>query len=278
MARFRPQSKEKYVGNAKAAERIARYLNKVTGLEASVERSKLSASTYVYVDDMEDLKAKSYKIRIAQHDLPEQYAWDTPNLTIDADGWRSAVEKAARFFGREVPKMKNPIPQNGTRIGDAQELYQKFHGKPSTQTVEVEHKVIVREHLSQLGILNEMTLHLVTGDKVVLSFVNEGPESIILAASPDGKQLYLEGGDQSLDLGKLKLSGAQWVRDIMVIGILKKLQYRTRKGFDDFELIDYYHRLGEETKVEPVLVYDNLNETMLIAGGQYEIKDVGIVN
>lgn len=113
---------------------------------------------------------------------------------------------------------------------------------------------------------------------MTLGFDADSEDPVELTVSEDGMQLYLVGGDQSVDLDSIGMGGRKWVRDSMVLGVLKKITYRTQKDFDKFETIDYYHRLGEETKVRPRLLYDTLNKTLSIAGGQYRVERPGIIN
>ena len=96
-------------------------------------------------------------------------------------------------------------------------------------------------------------------------------DTVFLAANKSGTQVYFVGGDQSLDLDKLKFTG-DWVKPSMVIGVMYELTYRTRKKFDKFELTDYYHALGEETGDQPMLMYDSLSPHCAVSGGKYKIK------
>lgn len=93
----------------------------------------------------------------------------------------------------------------------------------------------------------------------------------VLASNENGDQLYIEGGDQSLDLAAIHMDG-KWVHDSIVIGDILEITYRTQKDFDKFETIDYFHKLGEVTGKMPQLRYDNLNQKLYIDGGQYFIK------
>lgn len=74
------------------------------------------------------------------------------------------------------------------------------------------------------------------------------------------------------------MGAEKWKRDRMILGVLYELTYRTEKNFDHFKLTEYFHKLGEETKQKPMLEYDTLNDHLSVAGGQYHVKDVGIVN
>ena len=179
---------------------------------------------------------------------------------------------------------------------EADALFHSFHGEPSDELIDVEEEIEIPDSLAVLGQLVEIKVELESGGKeIALEFqapldAEENPgtsrrqnhpdsDIALLCSSPDGKQLYIRGGDQSLDLDALKMGpGTKWYRDSMVIGTITEITYRTQKHFDQFRTIDYYHKLGEKTKVEPLLTYDVKNELLSIAGGQYEVKPEGIVN
>lgn len=169
-------------------------------------------------------------------------------------------------------------PNNPTEFQESDRLYKDFHGKPPTQTTEVRTVVSSRSDLAELGDLAEMDVHLMTDEKVRIQFPINGRGTILLCSSPDGRQLYLEGGNQTVDLRQLGMSGRDWVRDQMCLGVVLMVTYRTEKGFDKFQLTDYFHKLGEVTGQRPVLNYDTINHLLTISGGQYEVRPEGIVN
>ena len=162
----------------------------------------------------------------------------------------------------------------------AQDMYESFHGKPATSQVLVKEEYHVHEHLATLGVLVSFRVATVTGlDAEVESSdaagdfdeVGADDKTVFLASNEQGTQLYFVGGDQSLDLARLKFTG-DLVKDDMVIGILYEVTYRTRKKFDKFQLTEYYHELGEETGDQPFLRYDSLSPHLAISGGKYKIK------
>jgi hypothetical protein len=157
----------------------------------------------------------------------------------------------------------------------AAEMYETFHGKPSEEILEVGETVRFHENLAALGELVEMKVATLTKKDVELDFTDSG---CMLCSNENGTQLYVVGGDQSIDLDKIGFTGAKGEKDLITIGVLYELTYRTEKGFDKFKLTDYYHELGEETGFQPMLVYDAMNEFILISGGEYKIKAEGIVN
>jgi hypothetical protein len=108
-----------------------------------------------------------------------------------------------------------------------------------------------------------------------------------LASSEDGRQLYIEGGDQSVDLAAFQMDGDNWVKDRMVLGQFSEpepgathtnkkrywnIAYQTRKEFDKFEDVIYQHDLGEDTRDRPYLEYEPRNKKLYVAGGRYYIK------
>ncbi len=117
-------------------------------------------------------------------------------------------------------------------------------------------------------------------------------DAVLLTSNEEGTQLYLVGGDQSLDLSQLKLTE----KDSTVIGEAWGICYHTRKDFDDFKPTDYCHTFGDEkahprlrrgadiwedakppeklfgTGELPVLIYDSLNQKLSLSGGVYRIE------
>ena len=186
------------------------------------------------------------------------------------EGWAASkrMEKAQsnphfNFCGRENPE------------STAAELYEEFHGQPPSEIKEVVEEHYEHEWFTQLGVLVELKVATVTQLDASLKFTTDPPD---LCSSEDGRQLYIVGGDQELDLGALKMGGDKWRKDSMTLGVLYELSYKTEKGFHQFKLTEYYHKLGEETGVQPFLLYDPNNKTLSISGGQYETKPEGIVN
>jgi hypothetical protein len=163
----------------------------------------------------------------------------------------------------------------------ASELYEQFHGEPSDGVTVYKERIEIPEDFVELGDLVELKVATLHGKDVTITAPDpdryDVHEIVKLASSPDGKQLYFIGGDESLQLDKLGFKGDE-VKPHMVIGVLYELTYRTRKGFDKFKLTDYYHATGEDTDNQPMLNYDEVNNLMSVVGGEYRVKDVGIVN
>lgn len=168
-------------------------------------------------------------------------------------------------------RRRNPAEQDA-----AAALYADFHQKGADSVTTYVEEELHRSDLAELGDMVSLVVATMSGYKATIGF--EEADAPKLCSSADRRQLYIKGGDQTLDLGALHMSGPEWLRDDMLIGVITKLTYRTQKGFDDFQLTDYWHRLGEETGLQPFLRYDTLNRRLYISGGQYAVKHEGIVN
>lgn len=165
------------------------------------------------------------------------------------------------------------------------------------------------------GLVSVLDFNLTDPKKIVhLAMSEKDPATGKLV----GKQLYLRGGDQEVPLKGLKMDSPLWIRDRMELGRLHEFKrgdrliqdargvlrtaqpgekpkadeqeikgaitYRTRKGMDNFQLIDYWHRAGEETSrskgpgARPLVLYDYRNKKIEFAGGNYVIDAPGIIN
>lgn len=192
---------------------------------------------------------------------------------------RSAVPVRSGKGSRKNPYVHAAGKRKGRRNGEqeqAENLYATFHGRNSAETLTFADEVRSREWLGGLGKLVELRYLTPTNYEACTAF--EGDRAPQLASSGDGRSLYLVGGDQSIDLAAVEMDGPEWRKDLMLIGVLFELTYQTEKEFHSFQLIDYYHELGEETDVCPMLVYDTLNRRLLIVGGQYQVRPEGITN
>jgi len=201
-----------------------------------------------------------------------------PNQPARRGTLHSRLEKKVRF-----PETDNAVNSWNSLVGrgrsnpesDAAALYEDFHGKPPGETLEIVTEKREHEWLTQLGLLVELKVATLTNLEATISFTKGAPN---LCSSEDGQQLYIEGGDQELDLKALKMDGEKWLKDSMAIGVLTSLVYQTEKGFQNFKLTDYEHQLGEESGRQPFLLYDPINKLLSISGGAYRVEDPGIID
>lgn len=222
-------------------------------------------------------------------------------LDGDTGGIPSGVrsEGSIDHFNRYIKDtLKNPKRRKRNPADTADSVYEEFHGTPPSETLEYREQLRVHGHLAGLGDLVHIVVKLTAGTKAGSQLQLNAPDPsraevsdiVRLTSNEDKSQLYFTGGDQSLDLKALGFRESFTInhdgesfdatdfKDLMEIGRIVRVMYRTEKEFDDFEVVDYHHLHGEDTKKYPLLLYDNMNSKMLTAGGEYAIEDVGIVN
>lgn len=191
---------------------------------------------------------------------------------------------------------ENPRRYNPSATANA--VYEEFHGAPPAEILEIRETERVHGHLAGIGDLVCIVVKIAGGQKMGSKVELNAPDPaksadsdiVRVGCNEDKNQLYFVGGDQSIDVRALGFRDSYTVthdgedfdatdlRDLMVIGEVHKLTYRTEKEFDKFEEIDYFHKVGEDTKIRPFLLYDTMNSTMKLAGGEYTIHAKGIVN
>jgi hypothetical protein len=182
----------------------------------------------------------------------------------DVDPPDKAGNKAAYIRGWKAAS--NPRAP----LNDAAALSESWHGRPAERATDYNEAFRYRGALTDLGRLQEIAV-LETDRKAMLIKFDAKTR---LASSENGKQLYIVGGDQSLDLGALGIVGEEAEKDLIPIGEVHHIVYVTAKmhlGREDKKRGPYQHELGEESGVMPILMYDRLNKACGFAGGVYNI-------
>lgn len=165
----------------------------------------------------------------------------------------------------------NPRRRKNPGMDNAAELYKDFHGKDAKHINTYKQTLLAENKFTKLGDL----VKLIVDRKYVIEFV-EG-SGTILACDPKGRQLFVLGGDQSIDqlMDLLKVDRSKHLIDV---GALTTIEYFTHKQFDKFTPITYVHKMGEEGGEIPSLMYDRPSRQLHIVGGDYKVKPEGIVN
>ena len=197
------------------------------------------------------------------------------------------VRKSAAGLLKRVQGKKNPIDQ-------ALKVYEDFHGMPSQEILEIteqEHhhsvkvgigllvslKVLLATKVNRSADLNSPGFEWHSGDGGYWTFDEATPliKRVLLTSSEDGRQLFLDGGDQSIPDAVLKEWGfsERDQHDHMELGEIVEVTYRTTKAFDKGEVVDYFHAFGKEGSqgVLPTLLYYPRSKKLKIAGGRYYI-------
>jgi len=180
---------------------------------------------------------------------------------------RQTRERAARI---RSARLSNP---GTTRAAAA--LYEQFHGQSPREILEMQESDTARHTYVALGDLKQLAIDAPAG-KVTITF-DPRQDGVKVASSPSGTQIYLLGGNQNID-AQLDQFGSDASKDFIELGAAIKIRYITRKSIDDFQLADYWHKLGEETNEPPFAFYDRLKRRIFLAGGRYRVEAPGIIN
>jgi len=212
-------------------------------------------------------KAATFKGRAIKP--TEGGSWVVPS--IDKESEFDSLQDAKAFI---TSWKRNPAKV-------AAEVFEDFHGFEPTEVVTVSKKVHHHGHLASLGELVQLDVFGVDerGHKVT------GFKGAILACNEARDQLFIEGGDQRMDL---KSFGIKTAHEMETLGQVTNIGYKTNKthlGDEGGEAV-YVHRFratnqnGKHVVVkmtrEPDLIYDVRNEQLLLSGGSYEILREGI--
>jgi hypothetical protein len=196
-------------------------------------------------------------------------------------GYYHGVEGRPKGKNKGIPKgarrvKSNPKGKRNPESGAAK-LVETFTGRPASKVIEVEETTHYHEWLAKLGPLRELKVVLIYAKSPVEVTIGFEKDGVALACNEAGDQIEFIGGNQELDLAKLKLTG-KLVKEQMVIGVLVQVEYLCRKKFDKLVLTAYHHGMGEDSGNCPMLLYNTIDKRMSVAGGSYHIEWRGIVD
>ena len=180
--------------------------------------------------------------------------------------------------GARSSSLRNPEQQSdgSEEYAQASRTAELFHGRPVKEEIEVKESIKTHDWYVSIGPLVKLVIKPITKKpkrKVPLPFHQSEVGTVQLFCSPDGRQFYLRGGDQELDLDAFGMGeNTRWYRDHMLIGEAVEITYWDRKKFHSFKLTDYFHKLGEETGEKPTLAYNSLSKKLEIIGGAYHVE------
>jgi hypothetical protein len=187
---------------------------------------------------------------------------------------RTAKSKAAALPARRR-RTRNP-EMAGTQ--QAVRLFETFHGRDAQEVVEKQVSAAMRMDYTALGDLvalglGECSKHgnaLVNGWDECNNLLFEG-DGVKLASSPEGRQLYLIGGNQNLDKALSSWEGIDPEKDLIDLGECGFVVYEARKAHSNFEPVEWVHEFGEGGNTVPRILYDRLKRQVFLSGGEYFI-------
>jgi hypothetical protein len=183
--------------------------------------------------------------------------------------------------------------------GDGSEEYQQakriaelFHGRPVKEEITITDQIDTPDWYAEIGPLVELRIKGFRGypfRTAKFCFGLSEDQLIHLLTSPDGRQMYLRGGDQEIALDALGMgSDSDWFRDQMAIGEVTYFAYRDGKKFHGFKMTEYTHKVGsaldwtgtkhiQKTNAKPVMIYDTRSKKISLAGGQGKVETETLV-
>jgi len=173
--------------------------------------------------------------------------------------------------------------------GAAAERYEYFHGKAPEEVIEITTPIHEHTVLSGIGKLRRLVILAVDG---VTEVTLDGFKGALLAQDEKGRQLFIEGGDQSVNLPDFGLS-KKHAHEQELLGAVTDVVYFTDKRHlqpEDGGLANYAHPFGKRRVHDangdrhvpiigarlPVAIYDVRNKLIKLAGGTYDLPEVGI--
>jgi len=162
---------------------------------------------------------------------------------------------------------RNPAKRNPEATARA--AYEDFHGKPPETVVTVDTPRHYHGVLAGIGKLDFVTFYRPEGKARGIKFT----KGTFLAENEKRTQLFIVGGDQSVNLRDFGISNAH---ESEILGEVSEIGYRTEK----LHLIEkdggkglYVHKFSVP---RPTLIYDTRNKLLSFAGGGYTIPSEGI--
>lgn len=246
-------------------------------------------------------RGRAAKIRGAANPDSHRVSWSDEmvrRLVAAYQGWRragmghresidrtvkdsTAGKGAIAEFKRRVSRPgfgNNPKPKrrrNPDELDQAADLYREFHGREPRKILEIQESDLARRDYTALGDAVELRFILPDGRGLNIAFSDS--DKVKLASSPDGRQLYLLGGDQDI-AGALEEHNVDTSRELIDLGDAVFVSYDASKWQTDFKSTIWEHKLGEESGIHPRGFFDRLKRRIFLAGGNYRVERPGIID
>ena len=175
--------------------------------------------------------------------------------------------------------------RKGNPAEEAAQGYRDFHGEDPKEMVSVTTKVHFHRHLSAAGQLEYLVID--TEDGKYRTTVKFG-KGVLLACNEKRNQLFIEGGDQSVDLKDFGINPKD-AHELETLGKATRIGYFTNKTHLSAEdggeaIYDHKFRMtnenGRHVTVRvakyPDVIYRVRDQHLEFSGGSYKILPEGI--
>jgi hypothetical protein len=174
---------------------------------------------------------------------------------------RARVERELKEFNPGKAK-RNPASQ-------ASEAYTDFHGRASEEVVTVKTEIHYHKHLAACGELRKLVIKPV-GKLFTVSL--SGFKKALLAFNEKRTQLFIEGGDQAVDLRQFGIKAPHETETLGEVRVIEYFTIKDHLGNEGGKAV-YVHKFH---KPYPVLIYNVLDQQLTFSGGSYKVLAEGI--
>jgi hypothetical protein len=248
-----------------------------------------SRSSGVRADVISALVNQGYSRAAATSMTPQASAGDSFD-SLFRRAMKKNPKKAHHKGTRRKIRKRNP--EQSAEDRQAIKAFRGFHGADPDKVTEVLEQMVTQGKYWLVGRLlgydlHQFPLHRDDHNRNRRPNVDCWNANIMLCADPPssqspkdklGRQLFLFGGSQDMEWALKEHFDVRSNVQRVVLGVIDRIWYVTRKSMHNFELESYVHRFGEEGGEKPLLLYDRLNKKQWIVGGDYTITERGIEN
>ena len=224
------------------------------------------------------LRAKFDKLQAEQRKLyGELQGRDT------ASSWARPKVKRIQAIQRQMEKLSSAAAQSNPAAESA-EVFEQFHGYPPEEAIVVREQVHFHRNLAAAGQLEYLIVDTADGKyRVTVKF----DPNVLLAFNESGNQLFVRGGDQSVDLSDFGIDPRR-AHELETLGKATRIGYFTTKthlGEDGGTAVyDHSFRMtnenGRHVTVRiakyPDVIYRVRDKHLEFSGGSYKILPEGI--
>ena len=246
---------KKFASMARAGKKRTAAKKKNLGFSVGTDPDSIRSNIRIIESQLRDARSARPRNKETIHDLQ-----------IDLRGQKRLLKKAGKKKNAGKKRRSNPDEQ-------AAERYEYFHGRKPESVTTVTERIKGHGVLSGIGKLHSLVVLAVDGRTEVTLGKFGGA---LLAQNEKGNQLFIRGGNQSVNLADFGIKGAH---ENELLGAGVEVAYHTQKDHLTPETGGkgiYHHVFGKGGSRLPVVLYDVRNKLLHFAGGGYTLPEVGI--
>jgi hypothetical protein len=172
-------------------------------------------------------------------------------------------------------RTRKRLPHKWQPNPSAAALRSKFTGKDADRVRIMEEPHMPAGDYAMLGKLLALYVKPRKGGQV-LQIEARG---VTVVSDESARQIYFVGGDQDVSAGFTGFGALDRGAGLYELGEARRIDYKQRKEHVPHPESDSWrHEFGEETGMRPTVLYDANAKRLLLEGGEYEIREEGIVN